>query len=599
MPRSWVPALFALSTTGGLTASGGFVVPPRSAWSSPLGIESGPCPAGSHGYGCFRATATPITVLLADEPSNNGPGGQHAYERSGVANVDAARRWSQAPVTAVSGNGSEASAYPLDVGAFGIYTGSTEISGNANQTWAWTDFDDCRQGFYRAKNVFYKFHAAERSWFHFDTLGSSYNTVLYLYRSGGPGIACNVQGLLDTSSFVNTSSIDGVVDPGDYFLVVDGLSGATGAYVLHANAMPDGAAIGGPVAEPNYDEALGAYNTLGGKIVGVDWSGYACHDGPNSFVESNTGDALEKLALDTRSVDPSGRPYVVHLDPWGPPCLAGDAPMESQIVDAVVGLARRPADVSMVAVDVDDAIDFDGPPGGANLLTPMNIDDATFVTSIIPVATPESASSCQGITTDHFVGCAPGTHLSFRATFATPAVVPALSRAQIFTFSLRLVGDGVTVLGETPVVIVVPPRYTYRDAWFVRDYDSTGFCPPGTAPAWGNWSWTSTTPGDSRIDFDVAVASSAADLATSPFDPLEFTDPPGPTALVGQFIGALGGTPDTQQGGTLVDTTLVHHDRRRDSSSLRLRAHLIPSADQTQTPTLETWNLEVSCRPAE
>jgi hypothetical protein len=55
------------------------------------------------------------------------------------------------------------------------------------------------------------------------------------------------------------SSLDGVVEAGDDYVVVDGLSGGTGDYVLHVNAIHDGAARG-PVAEPNYDEAAIAYN---------------------------------------------------------------------------------------------------------------------------------------------------------------------------------------------------------------------------------------------------------------------------------------------------------------------------------------------------
>jgi hypothetical protein len=539
----------------------------------------------------------PITVLLADAPSNNGPGGQHAYERDAVS-IDGAKTWSSVTPIAVSGNGTEATARAIDVTTFAAYTGNTTASGNSNQTWAWSDFDDCHQGSFHARNAFYRFHADSRTWFHFDTYGSRYDTVLYLYESNGPGIACNVVSPLDTASPNDTSSIDGVVDPGDYFVVVDGRSGDEGDYVLHVDAMPDGAASG-PVAAPNYDESIAAYNALGGKIVGVDGSGFNCHDGPNSFIESNTGNALEKIARDTNSVDGQGRPAVVHLDPWGPPCLAGDDPPDTQIVNAVVGLANHRADITVAAVDLDDAIDFDGPPGGANQLTPTNVDDATFLASVTAVQTAETLASCQQMLSDRFVGCLPGTNVGFRVTFARPAAVTPLARAQIFTLALRIMADGASVLSEIPVVLVVPPPAPYHDAWFVRDYDAGNVCPAGTAPTWGTWSWTATTPGDSRVDFDVAVASTASDLGSSPLVPLEFTDPPGPTQVAGQFIGALAGAPDTQQGGALVDTTLFHNDRPRDSPFLRLRAHLIPSTDLAEAPTLATWNLAISCRPAE
>jgi hypothetical protein len=602
-PRSWAQAIFALSTTDGLRASQGYVVPPRSAWVSPLGGDAGSCLNGGIGYPCFRPGRLPITVLFADAPSNNGPGGQHAYQRSDAAGIDGAKPWSQVSPITVTGNGSEATARAIDVTTFGIYVGNTDASGTSNQTWDWDDFDDCHEDSFRAKNVFYKFHVDDRTWFHFDTFGSHFDTVLYLYQDTGPGndhgIACNDQALLNPTASADDSSIDGVVDPGSYYLVVDGRSGNDGDYVLHVNAMPDGA-MSGPVAAPNYDEAIAAYNAIGGKVVGIDASGFACHDGPNSFVESNTSNALEKVAHDTNSLDPiTAKPYLVHLDPWGPPCNSGDLPGETQVVNAIVGLATRPVDITLEAFDLDDAIDFDGPPGGANWLTPINIDDATFLSSVTAVRTPEAVAGCQQVASDRFIACKPGTPVRFQATFAKPPNLPASSQTQIFTFSLRVLGDGASVLSEHPVVLTVPATAPYAEAWFVRDYDGVDACPVGTAPTWGLWSWASTTPGDSRIDFEIAVANAASDLGSSSFMPLEFTDPPGPTDSVGEFIGAVDGTPDTQQGGTVVDTTLAHNGRPRQSPFLRMRAHLIPSSDRLLAPTLESWNLEISCRPSE
>ena len=602
-PTSWVDALFASATTGGLRgAGGGFWVYPRSQWVSPASGESGPCPLGLVGYPCFRPWALPVTVLFAQSPANNGPGGQYAYARNSTYGISGAALWPTPQ--AVTGNYTESTARSLDpIGQFAAYTGST-TAGMTNQSWQWNAYDDCPNGRgTTAPNVFFKFHASQRTSYHFDTVGSNFDTVLYMYTAADQPIACNTQHFFGANPSAMPSSLDGVVDPGDYFLVVDGPNGANGTYVLHVNAMPDGAATG-PVAEPNYDEAIAAFNALGGKLVSVDASGYTCDHGPTAFVQRNTGGQLVQWAADTSSVNSAGAPYRVLTHPVDRICHAGDPPLPQQLAQAVIGtfntVATSRMDVTAVAVDVDDSIDFDGPPGGRTILTPVNIDDATFVQSITTVATPETNTRCQQTLANRFVGCQPGTKVTFNVTFAVPANVPTLTHDQIFTFVIRTLRNGTLVLGETPVVIVVPnipPRYV--DGWFVRDYDTTSACPKGTAPLWGLFGWNSHTPGDSHIDFDVAVAPSLAELGEAPVDPLIFSNLPA--TLVGQAIGAQirEGGPDTERGSTLVDSTLAVNMRPRDSQAMRLRAHLVPSTDRTLPPVLQLWNQQISCQPAE
>jgi hypothetical protein len=137
------------------------------------------------------------------------------------------------------------------------------------------------------------------------------------------------------------------------------------------------------------------------------------------------------------------------------------------------------------------------------------------------------------------------------------------------------------------------------DAWFVRDYDTTDVCTNGAVPYWSFFAWNALTPGNSRIDFDIAVAPSVADLATAPVDALQFSDPPGPVGLAGQPISARSGAPDTQTGGTVVDWTLQAKTRLRTSKAMRLRAHLFASPDRTAAPVLQLWNQSISCQPAQ
>ncbi len=153
--------------------------------------------------------------------------------------------------------------------------------------------------------------------------------------------------------------------------------------------------------------------------------------------------------------------------------------------------------------------------------------------------------------------------------------------------------DGLTLLpvGPSPAVFVA--------GTFTRDYDASAICPPGSTPVWGLWSWSAKTPSDSFIAFSVASAKTAVGLATAPLDALQFSSPPGPSALAGQPVKAQVGPPDTTQGSAIVDATLVGHGRLRGLAFLRVVASLVPSSDGHSAPLLKAWDLQVSCAPSE
>ncbi len=65
-PEAQIPALWAVATGMGLSWSGG-------------SVAASSCPAGTHGYPCFRDGAVPIVVLITDVTFHNGPGGSNAY----------------------------------------------------------------------------------------------------------------------------------------------------------------------------------------------------------------------------------------------------------------------------------------------------------------------------------------------------------------------------------------------------------------------------------------------------------------------------------------------------------------------------------------
>ncbi len=595
-PESWVDSLYAMSRTDGLfKSSGNWWVVPRASWSSPENAETGACAADRFGYPCFRQLATPITVILTDAPSENGPGGTYAYTHDATWGVSGSTSWPTP--TSVTGNGTAAAARAIDPTAFAIYTGSTSTTGTADHNWTGgtSTESSCYSNLASSKNVYFTFTLAAAQFVHFDTFESAFDTVLYVYRSDGTQLACNDDNYVSGT----TSSVDTWLDAGTYYLVVDGYgSSNAGTYYLHVNAQTDAA----PVAVPTYDQALVAYKAIGGRAIGIESSGFGCDGGYASSTQKDAKKQLQQLARDTGSVNGStGEPYVWSVSQTGGPCHTGDPSLATAVASAVVDLTNYTRmDVTAVAADADDATDFDGPPGGGVQLTTPNVDDATFLVSATTIPSAETTARCAQTLSDRFVQCLPGTHVQFLLTFRNPGVPPS-NISQIFGFWVRLLGDGVTLLGQSPVVIVVPPysSASYGDGWFTRDYDTSTVCPTGTRPVWGFWSWTSTTPSDSQIEFSVAVAASAAELDAAPLDALQFTTPPGPAGLTGTPAVAHASGTDTQSGSALVDTTLALAGRQRNAPVMRMKAHLVSSTDHTASPLLSAWNLGISCQPSQ
>jgi hypothetical protein len=166
-----------------------------------------------------------------------------------------------------------------------------------------------------------------------------------------------------------------------------------------------------------------------------------------------------------------------------------------------------------------------------------------------------------------------------------------------FTWSTSSASVGTSHYVPSTPPSVIPA--TYSEGWFVRDYDMSGGCDEGLVPVWSLWSWGATTPGDSKVEFYVQTATSAAGLATATRDALLFTNPPGPTALAGTAAIAKAGSPDTRTGSATVQNTLAANSRNLNSSHLRISAKLVPTTDKLQAPTLNSWNLQTSCQESQ
>lgn len=154
---------------------------------------------------------------------------------------------------------------------------------------------------------------------------------------------------------------------------------------------------------------------------------------------------------------------------------------------------------------------------------------------------------------------------------------------------------------ETQPVPPPTPVTTFSEGNFVRDYDTSAVCQPGFKVRWGHWSWTTTTPGDSKIEFFIRTATTASGLATATEYPLRFTNPPGPSALSGSATVARANYSgrDTQNGSLVVDDVLSALALARQNPFVRIRSHLVPTTDALDAPELHSWNLEFACEPGE
>ncbi|HTV21819.1 MAG TPA: choice-of-anchor L domain-containing protein [Polyangiaceae bacterium] len=166
-----------------------------------------------------------------------------------------------------------------------------------------------------------------------------------------------------------------------------------------------------------------------------------------------------------------------------------------------------------------------------------------------------------------------------------------------FTWSTKSASVGTSQYVPSTPPVVQPALYS--EGWFVRDYDMSTGCGADLVPVWSLWSWNATTPGDSKVEFYVQTATTAAGLATATRDTLLFTNPPGPTTLAGTAAIAKAGTPDTRTGSATVQNTLVANSRNLHSPFLRISAKLVPTTTKLQAPVLTSWNLQTSCQAAQ
>ncbi len=614
------------------------------------------CPGGTLGTPCFRSNAFHLVLLMQDSPMMNGPAGSFPYYQfmpryfPTYSNADytVENSWYWWDVRAPLEGGT--SALPEQV-----ITLPTATVGQA-QTWMGSAFNNAND--YQigqtmpaydpsatmkctwnghdlgagpdAEFDFTVTAPSQRYWF--DTVGSAYDTVLYIIdKSSGLLMGCSDDnfawlsagdiGVSAEDIAQYNSALVGTLPAGNYRLVLD-QNPASGWFASEVNPAfytgyqlnmwpdtPD-PLVSGPgtptshgadASVPGYQQTLDALATpgLNAKVGAIDMSGVSCGQTVTSWENNFTQWSLQNLALDTGAVA-NGQPVVIGVKQDGSPGPAsGNNPacpsaanLGAVVSDAIAALTNNQAQpVTAVPFDFDDATDYDGPPGGSLLLTPYNVDDATFVQSIVahPVA---GCTVAPGGTS--YASCLPGAVPNFTFTFALPtapvAVVPS-SVDQIFYFEINLYGTNTAVpISTTPVVIVVPAEQIAASNDFYQEYGVA--CPPGYAPSWGLFSWVSSTPSSSGIDFQVAFAP-APGSGDGGINAAVDLSPPFMTAQIGP--------PNTDVGafdlGAYAKGQKVFYPR---DSYVRVHAHLRPNADGgTAAPTLTSMNLTVDCVPSE
>lgn len=645
---------------------------------SPYYSANTACAAGTVGAPCFRANAFHLVMLLQDAPTQNGPGGSFPYYQmkpqyfpwNVTADYSTENSWywynsaslggtPAAPRLPVTNAATQAlSLTTAQVGKPQVQTGNVVGKTSRYQIDATTVYDASAKmkctlngtNIGTGPDVSWDFTVTSSTRYWFDTVGSSYDTVLYvvdrntnnvmacaddsfpwLSAQATTGITAAVQAIAGTNS-----AILGDLPPGDYRLVLDKRDTTampttpnnTGLYQVNMWTDMDDPKTGGnpkrsALSTPGYSQTIAALRApaLDAVVMGLDISGTSCGQTAAAWEKNWTRWSLENVARDTGAVV-AGTPQVFTVQQNGTPgpvsgaataqCPAG-ANLGSVVTTAVQNMTNNVSQSVTVDIsDIDDLTDFDGTTGtnaGANVLTPINIDDATFVSSIIvnpvtgctgptSVASPLAAS---GVTGAGYATCGPGAQPSITVNFKPPSTIPQRLNAQIFKFEIK-VYFGNVVMQTIPVVITVPPvpgGYVASD--FTRDFDASLSCKPGRRLSWGNYSWnvgapcqpasgtgncvplqsppTMNSAVDSKISFYVTpnVASGGTEIATPIYVARD----------------------STQTGAVNVGAFLKANGISNPPSTLRVRANLAPTADKLKTPILANWSMEIDCTDAE
>ncbi len=273
-----------------------------------------------------------------------------------------------------------------------------------------------------------------------------------------------------------------------------------------------------------------------------------------TYDESWTSDwAMRYIATQTGTTDASGEGMVYHINDDG-------TGLSTAVVNAIVNLMGYSR--MSIVLRINDN-------------TATATDERGFVDSVVAVPTAETDARCLATHADWFEKCLPGTNVQFQVTFRNDIVMHT-SAYQVFNFSATTLGDGIYTLATTPIRIVVPPD-TVAPSYppsgqYWRDY--TSVCPDTQRPDWSEFSWSDTINSGTSIRFEAQTSNVLADVPTSTV--VSWTSPATSSPVdVGELLMAAG-----------ISNNLRY---------LRIKAVLLSSADGTETPLLQGFELKYYC----
>ncbi len=173
-------------------------------------------------------------------------------------------------------------------------------------------------------------------------------------------------------------------------------------------------------APHSFDEAMGAVNRLGARVIGI-----------NSGTSSLSGLAdLTQIATATSTVTAAGAPLVISIRTDG-------ADLDSRVVSAVQTFTRQVRfNASARVVDLDA------------------MNPASRIVRAVRPASASPAGSVQRFDDTSFYGVIPGTRLTFALELITP--LPRTSVTQRIPARVQFLGDGRANLGFRDIEIVIP-----------------------------------------------------------------------------------------------------------------------------------------------
>jgi hypothetical protein len=479
---------------------------------------------------------------------------------------------------------------------------------------------------------------------------SSTDVFMYLKREAEAVAADNTRVLdcnVSTSSYGSNagvqSELNGKVGPGTYYLVIDNKAGSvvsSYSYLLQVNQFAEVPSTKDRTV-PTYDETIALMKAQNAKLIGVENSGVSCGESNlASFAQYETRDHLEKLAIDTGSLDSTGSPIVVSLKRNAASCdgtVAAPASLTTKLNDAVNTLANTlrqdiivratkdgaapslatvdPANTAFAAEEFMGAVTADATSPGGRCGGP------SYATVPVTAADFDSTFGSTKPARQMFQGCLPGAPVRFDVKFQVPSTIVRTSTPQYFRFDLAIQSVGRDgsgnkipgpILARVPVVIKVPEGEA-GTALVVRDYDANQACVNGYKAVWSGFGYNASTPAkpagvsgnvvaktDSKIEFLWSTADTTAGLAAPNSAGMNLFAVATRAPPLNTTNCTVASVPRTE-ACTRVDlaAAITAKGESPNKRYMRVQIKMLVSEDGAYVPSINDWKMYLDCIPNE